>query len=109
MKKRSNSNAKSGSSPLVCSLVIEGLRYVIRRVDVHTKTRFEGWYKGFYMEVYLDEADFEPEDRRYYINVYNPEISFGTVYDGWADEEIDNLEAAIKEALRGSGLLRENT
>lgn len=109
MKKRSNSNAKSGSSPLVCSLVIEGLKYVIRRVDVHTKTRFEAWYKGFYMQVYLDEDDFEPEDRRYYINVYNPEISFGTVYDGWADEEIDNLEDAIKEAIRGSGFLRENT
>ena len=108
MKKRRNSNAKSGSSPLICSLEIEGLKYVIRQVDVHTKTRFEGKHKGFYMEVYLDEDDYEPEDRRYYIHVYNPEISFGTAYDGWAPEEIDNLEDAIKEALRGASLLREN-
>ena len=84
MKKRSNSNAKSGSSPLICyrSLEIDGRRYLIQRVDVHTKTRFEAG------------------GRRYYIHVYNPEISFGTVYDGWADEEIDNLDDAIKEALK---------
>ena len=109
MKKRSNSNAKSGSSPLICSLEIDGRRYLIRKVDVHTKKRFEGRYKGYDINVWLDEDDFEPADRRHYIQVENPEESFGTLYDGWADEEIDNLEDAIKEALKGSGLIGENT
>ena len=102
--------AEGDCSPAPCSLrlLIEGKSYIIRQVDAHTKTRFEGKYKGFYIEVYLDENDYEPDQERYYIHVYNPEISFGTAYDGWAPEEVANLEDAIKEALRGSQLLREN-
>ena len=108
MKTEINSNAGSGCSAATCSLLIDGKRYFIREVTTHTETRFVGRYKGYDIEVYLDEDDFEPEDCRYYIHVFNSEISFGTAYDGWADEEIDNLEDAIKEALRGSCLLREN-
>lgn len=98
-----------GSSPRPCSLLIDGRKYIIRQVEIHTETRFEGRYKGYNITVWLDEDDYEPEDCRYYIMVQNPEVSFGTSYDGWAPpEEIDNLEDAIKEALRGSCLLREN-
>lgn len=101
-------SSRSASAPCSLSLLIDGKRYIIRQVDAHTKTHFEGKYKGFYIEVYLDESDYEPDEERYYIHVYNPELSFGTAYDGWAPDEIDNLEDAIKEALRASSLLREN-
>ena len=89
------------------SLFIDGRKYIIRQVSEHTSTRFDGRYKGYDISVWLDEEDYEPEDCRYYITVTNPEVSFGTAYDGWAPEEIDNLEDAIKEALRGACLLRE--
>lgn len=91
------------------TLVIDGRKYIIRQVDIHTETRFEARYKGNNIAVWLDEDDCKPEDCRYYIMVQNPEVSFGTSYDGWAPEEIDNLEDAIKEALRGSCLLRESS
>lgn len=97
--------------PASYSLIIDGKKRVFRHVDVHTKTRFEARYKGFDISVYLDveededEDDCAPEECRYYILVCNPEISFGTAYDGWAPEEADTLEKAIVEALRGSQLL----
>ena len=108
MKLKQKGSSGSPSQPCSLRLLIEGKSYIIRQVDAHTKTRFEGKYKGFYIEVYLDENDYEPDQERYYIHVYNPEISLGTAYDGWAPEEVDNLKDAIKEALRGSQLLRAN-
>lgn len=87
------------------SLQIDGKRCIIRQVDLHTETRFEARYKGYEMSVCLDEDDYAPEERRYYILVQNPEVSFGTAYDGWAPEEADTLDKAIEEALRGSMLV----
>lgn len=77
----------------------------IKEIHVHTKKRFEGRYKGYYLTVWLDEDDYNEQDQRYYIIVNNPEVSFGTLYDGWADEDVDNLDDAIKEALKGATLI----
>lgn len=85
------------------SLEIDGKRRCIREVRTHTTERFEGRYKGYYVEVYQDSDEDEP--LRYYMHVYNPEVSFGTACDGWCHEDTDTLEAAIKEALKGAMLV----
>ena len=106
-KKKSLKQTRSGVSfPRTYALLIDGHKYFIRHVDVHTETRFEGTYKGSNITVWLDEDDYQAEECRYYIMVNNPHVSFGTSYDGWAPEWIDNLEDAVKEALRGSCLLK---
>lgn len=84
-------------------LKIGGKRRIIREVTTCTAERFEGRYKGFYMEVYRDSD--EDEAPRYYMHVYNPEVSFGTACDGWCSEDAETLTAAIIEALEGAQLV----
>lgn len=65
-----------------------------RIVNFEKKTDGENWrftYKGFYTEITRED------DGKLYINSQNPEISFGTIYDGYADFE--KMEEAAKDVL----------
>lgn len=86
--------------PLVLS--IDGKRRIIREVEAHTETQFEGRYKGYNVSVEWNEGM-----ELYSIYVANPEIQFGTACDGYAgiDDDVYNLEDAIKYALRGACLI----
>lgn len=86
----------------------------IKKTFTETETSFEGEYKGYRIEIELEEIerftgydDAEPE-HRFYIRVFNNEISFGTLYDGYAPEEIETMKEAKAEALRGSMLIEAN-
>lgn len=58
---------------------------------------------------YQSRGDTGPEDgMAWYINVYNPEKSFGTAYDGWWGDADDTLEEAVEEALIGSLLITKD-
>jgi len=89
------------------SFKINGKWHFFRKVETYTDYRFEAKYKGYDFEIFLDlDEDEEPDgESRFYITVCNPEISFGTVYDGWADENITNVEQAVACALEGSMLI----
>ena len=70
------------------------------RIITKDRYHFHGTHKGYNVEI-----DKEP-DGRFYIRVYNPEISFGTAYDGWAPDHIRTMKEAKREALRGAGLTK---
>lgn len=70
------------------------------RIISKGRDHFLGTHKGYTIDI-----EKEP-DGSFYIRVYNPEISFGTAYDGWAPEHIRTMKDAKREALRGSGLLK---
>ena len=83
-------------------ITVNGKHRIIRTVLEHTDLDFEGIYKGADIEINWDE-----QLERYSILVRNPEISFGTLYDGYAPDHIHNIDDAIREALIGSGLVGE--
>ena len=85
----------------------------IKKTFSETETEFHGEYKGYTIEIELEEIgrragyDYDKPETGFYIRVYNPEISFGTLYDGYAPEDIETMKEAKVEALRGSGLIEE--
>jgi hypothetical protein len=79
----------------------------IRKIKEHTPDSFRGIYKGYDIEI---ERDLERDKHGYvfYITVRNPEIAFGTNYDGWWEYEgsaYPSIEDAVEEALKGSGFI----
>lgn len=71
---------------------LNGKRKVIRMVEEHTETTFFAQYKGYQIEIELNDRG------RYSIDVRNPEV------DGYAPSHIDTMDGAIKEAIRGAML-----
>lgn len=79
---------------------------------------FFATYKGYQVHVEwqgdVDEQDGEvfeepPLDgMAYYIVVRNPEISFGTAYEGYWGDARNSLEEAVEEALVGSCLIADD-
>lgn len=60
-------------------------------------------YKGLMIDINRDEEN-ELDGGEFDIHVFNPEISFGTVYQGhWGDPGA-TINEAIEEALKGSRL-----
>jgi len=79
------------------SLKLGGKQKYIKEIDVFNSERVEGRYKTYSFQVYRDDEDWGMEDTSYYIHAYNPEISFGTIHDGWAKS--DCLEGAVREMI----------
>ena len=81
------------------TIEINRRRHIFRRHFIYTNEEFATFYKGHDVNIERDERT-----GHFSIHVRNPEISFGTAYDGYADESVETMEQAIKEALIGSGL-----
>ena len=83
----------------------------IKKTFKETDTYFHGQYKGYNIEIQLEEIeppigyDYDEPETRFYIHVQNPEVSFGTLYEGYAPEEVETMRQAKSEALRGSMLV----
>lgn len=84
----------------------------IKKTFEETETWFHGEYKGYTIEIELEEDEVDYKScygpdivKSFYVRVYNPEISFGTVCDGYAPEEIETMREAKAFALMASGLV----
>jgi len=89
--------------------VVDGKKRIIRNPEINTDNDFIGKYRGFYIEIALQDTRDE-----FYIKVYNPEVSFGTIYDGVFTEDDHfircvkagteitpfNIDCAIQDAIR---------
>ncbi|MDJ0921081.1 MAG: hypothetical protein QNI84_08125 [Henriciella sp.] len=85
----------------------------IKKTFEETETYFRGQYKGYTIEIEREEIhpligyDYDDPEILFSIHVYNPEISFGTLYDGYAPKHVETMRQAKSEALRGSQLVKE--
>jgi len=87
------------------SLIVDGKRCIIRKVEEYTEEEFYGEYKGRTIHCFLDEEHTEYQQRpTFYIQVQD--IKSGMYdYDGWMDEDLgDTIDDAIKDGIRGAML-----
>lgn len=73
--------------------------YRIKIIHEKSDDQFRGVYKGYEIEINREESG------GFYIYVRNPNVSFGTTYDGYWGEDDNTMDEAIHQALLGSCLI----
>ena len=78
-------------------------KYRLGRVEVRNSKQIIGSYRGYRIEINRED------DGRFYIYVCNPDISFGTAYDGWWGEARNTIDEALQQAFKGSLITEQHS